>query len=129
LLKKSYFRNYRFSEDLDFTLIEEAIGREEIYNGFTEIFKLILDEANIFLEIIKDNELLHGGINFYIGFVGPLGGFGANKKIKVDISKEEILEFEPKRRDLFLSYSDLQVHSLLCYSREEVLTEKMRSII
>jgi uncharacterized protein len=81
------------------------------------------------LEIIDNHEHEDGGINFFISYIGPLGGSGANKKVKVDIARAESLEFEPVLKDAFLDYSDLHEHQLLCYSLEEVLVEKMRSIM
>ncbi len=129
VLKKIYFENYRFSEDLDFTLIDNAITNEEIFEWFNETFEYVKEEANIPLEIIDDNEHEDGGINFYIGYVGPLGGQGSNKKIKVDISRTETLEFELVNKTVFIEYSDLEEHQLLCYSLEEVLVEKMRTVM
>jgi uncharacterized protein len=129
VLKKIYFEDYRFSEDLDFTLIDNAITNEEIFEWFNETFEYVKEEANIPLEIIDDNEHEDGGINFYIGFVGPLGGQGSNKKIKVDISRTETLEFEQVNKTVFIEYSDLDEHQLLCYSLEEVLVEKMRTVM
>src|SRR5690606_21116776 len=73
-----------------------------------------------------NNEHEDGGINFYIGFVGPLGGFGNNKRVKVDISRSETLEFEPVLKDTIIEYSDLEDHKLLCYPLEELLVEKLR---
>ena len=115
VLKKVYFKDYRFSEDLDFTLLEE--------------------EANISLEIIDPeshrDRLEHqdGGINFYISYVGPLGGLGANKKVKVDISRSEKLVFEPILNNAFIDYTDQEEHQLLCHSLEEVLVEKLRFVM
>lgn len=129
VLKKAWFPDYRFSEDLDFTLLNENITNDEIFTWFEAIFEYIKEDANIPLEIIKDNLHKDGSINFYIGYVGPLGGQGNNKRLKVDISRGEIMEFKPLLMHLFLSYSDLSDHKLLCYSLEEMLTEKMRSII
>lgn len=129
VLKKVYFDDYRFSEDLDFTLLNENISNEQIFEWFKEVFEYIEEEANIPLEIIDDNEHEDGGINFYISYVGPLGGKGANKRVKVDISRTEKLEFEPVIRDVFCNYSDLEEHQLLCYSLEEVLVEKLRSVL
>jgi len=94
-----------------------------------EVFKFIREEANIPLEIISDNEHIDGGINFYISYIGPLGGQGSNKKVKVDISRDELLVFEPVIKSIFIEYSDLEAHQLLCYSLEEVLVEKMRSVM
>jgi predicted nucleotidyltransferase component of viral defense system len=129
VLKKIYFEDYRFSEDLDFTLLDDAITNEQIFECFAEVFEYIKEEANIPLEIIDNNEHQDGGINFYISYVGPLGGLGANKKVKVDISRSEQLVFEPVLNNVFIGYSDQEEHQLLCYSLEEVLVEKLRCVM
>lgn len=129
VLKKVYFKDYRFSEDLDFTLLDKNILNEQIFNWFNEVFEYIRDEANIPLEIIDNNEHQDGGINFYISYVGPLGGTGANKRVKVDVSKSEQLQFDPVMKGAFLSYSDQEEHQLLCYTLEEVFVEKLRSVM
>lgn len=129
VLKKVYFEDYRFSEDLDFTLLEDSITNEQILEWFEEVFEYIKEEANIPLEIIDNNKHEDGGINFYISYVGPLGGLGANKKVKVDISRSENLVFKPVLNDVFIGYTDQEEHQLLCYSLEEILVEKLRSVI
>jgi predicted nucleotidyltransferase component of viral defense system len=128
-LKKVYFEDYRFSEDLDFTLLDNAISNEQFFEWFSEVFEYIQEEANIPLEIIDNNEHEDGGINFYISYVGPLGGLGANKRVKVDISRGEQLQFDPVMQDVFLEYSDQEEHQLLSYPLEEVLVEKLRSVM
>jgi len=129
VLKKVYFEDYRFSEDLDFTLLEDSITNEQILEWFEEVFEYIKEEANIPLEIIDNNKHEDGGINFYISYVGPLGGLGANKKVKVDISRSENLVFKPVLNDVFIGYTDQEEHQLLCYSLEEILVEKLRSVM
>ncbi len=129
VLKKVYFEDYRFSEDLDFTLLNVEIPNEQIFAWFNEVFEFIKNEANIPLEIIDNNEHEDGGINFYISYIGPLGGQGNNKKVKVDISRSEQLVFEPVMNDVIIGYSDLEEHQVLCYPLEEVLVEKMRSVM
>jgi predicted nucleotidyltransferase component of viral defense system len=136
VLKKVYFEDYRFSEDLDFTLLNAAAStssaqasNDQIFAWFKEVFECIKDEANIPLEIIDNKEHEDGGMNFYISYIGPLGGQGNNKKVKVDISRSEQLVFEPVMNDVFIGYSDLEAHQLLCYPLEEVLVEKMRSVM
>jgi len=129
VLKKIYFDDYRFSEDLDFTLLNNEITNEQIFAWFKENFEYVLEEANILLEIIDNNKHEDGGINFYISYIGPLGGQGNNKKVKVDISRSEKLEFEPVMQTVLLGYSDLTEHQLLCYPLEEVLVEKMRTVM
>lgn len=129
VLKKVYFEDYRFSEDLDFTLLDASISNEQIFAWFGEIFEYAREEANIPLEIVGNAEHEDGGINFYIGYVGPLGGQGSNKRVKVDISRSEKLEFAPVMKPVFASYSDTERYELLCYALEEVLVEKMRSVM
>lgn len=159
VLKKIYFEDYRFSEDLDFTLINNEtfteneidevhtnknegsieplknkfslnqISNEQIFEWFRETFEYIKEEANIPLEIIDNNEHEDGDINFYISYIGPLGGQGNNKRVKIDISRSEQLVFEPVMKDVFIDYSDMEEHQLLCYPLEEVLVEKMRSVM
>jgi uncharacterized protein len=136
VLKKIYFDDYRFSEDLDFTLLNNGIStdfaqatNEQIFEWFNETFEYVLEEANVRLEIIDPDKESEGGINFYISYVGPLGGQGNNKKVKVDISRSEKLEFKPVMQTALVRYSDLTEHQLLCYPLEEVLVEKMRTVM
>ena len=129
VLKKVYFADYRFSEDLDFTLLDNDVSNEQIFEWFNETFEYVKEEANIHLAIIDYNEHEDGGINFYISYVGPLGGFGNNKKVKVDISRSEKLEFESVIKSAIIEYSDEDEYNLLCYSLEELLIEKLRCVM
>lgn len=128
VLKKVYFDDYRYSEDLDFTLIDR-LSNLQLKVAFDECFEFIKEEANIVLEVIDQNTHEDGGMNFYIHYVGPLGGQGAHKKVKVDISRNEKLVFKPVLKELIVHYKDLEEHKLLCYALEEVLVEKLRCTI
>ena len=70
VLKKIYFEDYRFSEDLDFTLLNNEIPNEQMFVWFKETFEYVREEANIPLEIIDNNEHEDGGINFSEDFFG-----------------------------------------------------------
>ena len=87
VLKKFYFKDYRYSEDLDFTLVDDRLSNDEIQNAFKEVFLYVREEANIPLSMEDFGIHETGNINFYISYVGPLGGTGANKRVKVDISR------------------------------------------
>ncbi|MEO8416273.1 MAG: nucleotidyl transferase AbiEii/AbiGii toxin family protein [Ginsengibacter sp.] len=119
VVKKIYFEDYRFSEDLDFTMLNDEITNEQIFSWFKETFEYVREGANIPLEIIDNSKHEDDGINFYIGYAGPLGGQGNNKRVKVDISRSETLVFEPAMKTTIIGYSDLEEHQLLCYSLEE----------
>ena len=51
VLKKVYFEDYRFSDDLDFTLLDNDISNKQIFEWYSEVFEYIQEEANIPLEI------------------------------------------------------------------------------
>ncbi len=129
VLKKVYFNDYRFSEDLDFTLLKNETSNEQIFKLFNEVFEYVKEASRIPLEIIENTEHQDSGINFFITYTGPLGGLGNNKRVKVDISRSEQLEYAPVIKDVIVGYSDLDEHQLLCYSLEEVLVEKMRTVM
>jgi len=129
VLKKFYFEDYRYSEDLDFTLLDEKITSDAIKESFDDIFEYIKQEAMITLSLSDIGVHETGNINFYINYAGPLGGLGANKQVKVDISQDELLQFPVAERDMIARYSDHEPCRLKCYSLEEVMTEKMRSLL
>ncbi|MCO6487064.1 MAG: nucleotidyl transferase AbiEii/AbiGii toxin family protein [Phaeodactylibacter sp.] len=130
-LKKLYFPDYRFSEDMDFTLQNDSIANEEIIEAFKKVFTEIYQEARIKLAITGDKYEEHpssGRIKFYANYIGPLGGSG--DEIKVDLTRNEKLEFNPVNRSVFRQYSDLEeTFSIKAYSLEEVLIEKMAALM
>lgn len=89
VLKKFYFKDYRYSEDLDFTLVNDGLSNEAIQDAFQEVFRYVREEANIPLAMEDFGIHETGNVNFYITYVGPLGGVGTNKRVKVDISRTE----------------------------------------
>lgn len=127
VLKKIYIEDYRYSEDLDFTLLQETLSNEELLGDFEKIFEFIKEETNISLQQIEDTEHESGSINFYIGYAGPLGG--TNKLVKIDITRKEKLEFEPVMKPAFFHYSDLAALQVLSYTLEEVLIQKMCALM
>ncbi len=129
VLKKFYFKDYRYSEDLDFTLVDDNISNEAIQDAFKVVFQYVREEANIPLAMEDFGIHETGNINFYITYVGPLGGVGANKRVKVDISRTEKLCFKLENRPMFESYTDQEDCMVQCYSLDEVMTEKMRSLL
>jgi uncharacterized protein len=129
-LRKIYFHDYRLSEDMDFTYYGDNFNMEEIKNHFDELITWLKDEARITLSI--QNETLHqtGNYNFYLGYIGPLGGTGSNKSIKVDIANDELVCNAPIEKNVYNEYSDLsEDFTVKCYSLGEVISEKMRSLM
>jgi predicted nucleotidyltransferase component of viral defense system len=132
VLKKCYFENYRFSEDLDFTLLDEKLTHEQLQALLQEVFDWVKEEANITLQH-KDNGIhdASGSSQFYVDYTGPLGGNIGSRDIKIDITRGEKMEFAVEERKAFVTYSDLSEESftLQCYSLSEVLIEKMAALM
>ncbi len=131
VLKKAYFKDYRFSEDLDFTLLDQHITNEEIMTAFENIYAFVKEEANILLQFKESNTHESGSLVFYVNYTGPLQANILSRDIKIDITRREIMEFPVEQRKIFRVYSDLPEESFLlsCYSLSEVLIEKMAALM
>lgn len=107
VLKKFYFKDYRYSEDLDFSLVNLDLSVEQIKAAFQEVCQYIKEEANINISITEFGVHTTGNINFYLQYTGPLGGGGNNRQVKVDISPNEHFCYPVEKQIMFRSYSDL----------------------
>ena len=134
-IRKIHIEDYRFSEDIDFTLnpdIEQKILNDEIYSAFAKTFAEIKEAANIDLSIPEDSKEIHesDNIKFFIEYVGPLGGKGDH--VKTDISRGEKLEFDIEKRNMLNQYSDLAEENEITiqnYGLEEIVIEKMAALM
>ncbi len=131
VLKKVYFRDYRFSEDLDFTLLDNSITNEEILAEFGKVYAFLKEEANIVAQLKESFTDESGSLAFYVNYVGPLQGSLASRDLKIDVTRKEVLEFPVETRNVFILYSDLpeESFSLKCYSLQEILIEKMAALM
>ncbi|MGZ3812300.1 MAG: nucleotidyl transferase AbiEii/AbiGii toxin family protein [Mucilaginibacter sp.] len=132
VLKKCYFEDYRFSEDLDFTLINKNLTDRQLIDYFNEAANWVHEETNMDFQVGEPE--IHkesGSPKFYIDYVGPLGGNMGSRSIKIDVTRGEILCYEPKQRKLFADYSDMDEFepSIAAYTLDEVLIEKMAALM
>jgi predicted nucleotidyltransferase component of viral defense system len=131
-LKKCYFADYRFSEDLDFTLVEETPW-EEVERRLAVAFEETRRASGV--EIRLDHLDRHSHENshtFYLAYEGPLPRTGG-KTIKTDITlRERIvlpLEDRPVLRG-YEEYRDLPEDApLRVYSLEEMAVEKTVALL
>lgn len=130
-LKKMHFEEYRYSEDMDFTLREDSVSDEDIIHNFKEVFEHLFEESRIRLKIIEDSIDVHhtsGSLNFKISYQATHG----SDEIKADITRGEIIVFDAEHRVILHNYSDLQEVSemrIYCYSLKEVLIEKITALM
>jgi predicted nucleotidyltransferase component of viral defense system len=136
-LKKIYFHDYRFSEDLDFTLKQEAsiqprdieIYLLEAFKIGTDLFGLKIDKDNLSISPFPDKEGLF--IQIKVPFQSPLMTSGSLPRVKLDLSKTEILVDPPYTSPLLHLYSDAEhvitpIHS---YTMNEIFAEKCRALV
>ena len=135
-LRKAYFPQHRFSEDLDFTAtiavntkrlkswVEQAAQWSEERGGLdflvrTPRFEEVSDEYGA--------ETLQARIYFR----GPLRFAGSPQAIRLDITRKERLILPVEKRSLIHPYSDAHALGqaiLPCYSLAEMLAEKIRAV-
>ena len=137
-LKKCWFETYRFSEDLDFTLIDAAhLDETFLRRVFGEIGDWIYETTGIEVPAGGQNFEIYGnprgnpsclGRISYIGPVSPRSG--GLPRIKLDLTADERIVLPPVRVDVFHPYSDVPVDgiSILAYAYEEAFGEKFRAL-
>lgn len=136
-LKKCYFANYRFSEDLDFTVTNR------IHSEASQLQALLVsisDWVNIQseIEILRDSISIDPyknskGIDMVqatLKFNGPLRRKTNLPRVKLDFSFNELVVLEPEKRTLHHPYSDLSDDDvqISCYPFEEIFAEKIRAL-
>lgn len=131
VLKKAYFDDYRFSEDLDFTLINPDLSDEVLLNEFNKVIENIYQTTAIQLKLSEIERHQSGSVAFYIYYIGPLGGKIEGKSVKIDITRGEKVLYDTLWKEILNTYSDKPAFSqtLQCYALEEVVVEKMVALM
>ncbi|MDP3017564.1 MAG: nucleotidyl transferase AbiEii/AbiGii toxin family protein [Deltaproteobacteria bacterium] len=130
-IKKCYIPDYRFSEDLDFTLRND-VSFEHIQEQFDRAFKYAQQASGIRLNISRIDRHPHeNSHSFFIGYEGPLPG-ATGKEVKVDITIRERLVFPIEGRPIlktYAEYADLPAEATIgVYTLHEIAAEKIVAI-
>ena len=132
-LKKCYIETYRFSEDLDFTVIDDgAIEPDEVIGAISQVLDRVNQEAGIDFSLqppycrTRRPGLSAEGRVYYRG---PRNTPGA-ARIKLDLTKDEVLVRPPVLRPSAHDYPDAlpAPGQVRCYGFEEVFAEKLRAM-
>lgn len=141
-LRKCYFKDYRFSEDLDFTAVDASFVLDN--KLLNKIVKLISKQTEIPLYIQEIKQLRFN--NLLAGYSANIKFWGADHprnqappppkrwqtSIKIEIILYEKLIFPPENRKVHHDYSDQLTQasqSVPCYTLQEVMAEKLRALI
>lgn len=124
-LKRCYFSDYRFSEDLDFTLLQR-MPPEELTDRLVPVYAAVREASGIAFTFDRQDRQPHANsYTFYLHYVGPLP---AGNDVKVDVTLREHLVFPLEKRAVLRGYeefADLPENRLIqVYSLAEIATEK-----
>lgn len=122
-IRKVYFPEWRFSEDLDFTVVDR-VDAEIVKKGFEAIFKLLGSSGITFS--FGDFESTKYGIFANVQFVGPLR---YKNRIAHDMSLIEKMIDKPAKIRVKPEHADVPEFEVTAYSLNEIVVEKIRSMI
>ena len=130
-LKRCYFHDYRFSEDLDFTLARD-VSFADILSGLEDVYKQVRKESGVMFSFhAEDRNKHHNSHTFYLAYEGPLPA-ASRKTVKVDITIKEKLALPVEKRSVlrgYEEYEDIPEGSLISvYSLEEICVEKFLAL-
>jgi predicted nucleotidyltransferase component of viral defense system len=131
-LKKCYIETYRFSEDLDFTVLPNGpIRPEQVLPLIGDVLRRVEQASGISFSLrtptvrLRPGELTAEGRIYY---VGPRATPGP-ARVKLDLAADEKVLRPPVLREIAHPYPDGPLTaSARCYSFEEVFAEKLRAL-
>lgn len=130
VLKKVWFADYRFSEDVDFTFVEGAFDKSILEENIEQALAWIFETSRIKVENRPEETKSETQYKSNFIYTGPLGG---EKSIKCDISTNECISFKIEAKEILDGYSDKtekeNAETIKVYSKEEALAEKLRCVI
>lgn len=132
-LKKCFVETYRFSEDLDFTVLEGGpLEPKDLLPALTEMLDLVEQETGITLSsrqpairLRPDGRSAEGRVYYR----GPRETPG-EARVKLDLTYDETIIEPTVRREIAHAYDDTLPGdgAVRCYSFAEVFAEKLRAL-
>ena len=122
-LRKVYFRHYRYSEDLDFTLTK-PLPENEIRENLDHALEYLKKEYNTDFRI-KDFHSRKWFSDIKIQFIGIKG---EKNTITMDLMSDEVIVDDTKDMAIMNPYYDKAFRARV-YSLEEIVAEKLRSLL
>jgi len=133
-LKKCYIETYRFSEDLDFTIVDgDPIDPADVVPLLGEVLEAVADASGIDFSDRRPTlkaRVQPGSVEGRVYYRGPLLAPSV-ASVKLDLSATELLAREPERRPIAHPYEPDEVlpnsADVACYVFEEIFAEKLRA--
>jgi len=128
-LKRCYFPEYRFSEDLDFTLLSTTTF-EDIQQRLESVYAAVKESSGISFAFDRKDANSHTNSHtFYLKYTGPLP---SSNDVKVDITIHEHISFQLQERPILRGYDEFadipEGRLIRVYSLEEITAEKLMAL-
>ena len=133
-LHKIYFTDWRFSEDLDFTALY-SIDLDKLKASIINLCKRVGDKSGLQVNMkgidISGDKAKEWSFEIKLEYIGPRGQIGGSlPTVLLHITVDEPIIFNPNKKMLLDPYEDLPFEfAILVYSLNEILAEKMRTVI
>ena len=118
-LRLCFYENYRYSADLDFSLVELTV--EDGLELLRRALERCVETVGVPRLALADSEQLD------VEYLGPLG---RERTIKLDLADDELV-LETTQRTVISRYSDQSENgsTITTYTLEEIAAEKLRCVI
>lgn len=135
-LRKCYYETYRFSEDLDFTVIDGGPETpEDLIPVFRRVSDWLREQSGIELLVDDGSFIRRKNKRSKPTTLARLAYRGPNQqhnlpKLKIDITSDELLAHAPDNRLVGHQYSDrpLPGNGVQCYAIVELFAEKIQAL-
>ena len=132
-LRKCYVETYRFSEDLDFTVVNGGpVAPEDVLPVVEALLDRVHQASGIDFTVRSTRFRARPArrtVEGRVYYVGPRGAPGP-ARVKLDLDAEEALKRDSEWRVIAHPYDDYLPHpaEVRCYSFLEVFAEKLRAM-
>jgi hypothetical protein len=123
-LRLVYFADWRHSVDLDFSVLP-TFAADGLRAGLVTWFRQVEVLHGVGLSV-RDYHAVNGAARIRARFLGPLQHPG---RLLFDVTLDESVLLSPQRRPVVIALFEDLHPTVLSYSLEEILAEKLRSIL
>jgi predicted nucleotidyltransferase component of viral defense system len=131
-LRKFYYAGYRFSEDLDFTALEPLADVDAVMQtaiGAAQALLLERGPFSVSLERLVLRDPHPGGQDAFTVRVQFPSHREPLCRLKVEVTYDKVVVLPPVTRPLLHGYPQAPPAGWCCYTLEEIVAEKLRTLL
>ncbi len=125
-LRRCHIGEYRFSEDLDFTLLQDDVNFAQIQVAFEEVAAAVRERTGMDFQFLQPDRVQHQNSHtFFMRFTGPMR---SERTFKVDITIAERIVVDLESKPVIRTYDEFDFPEgvmLKTYSLAEIAAEKL----